>query len=95
MLCRVGSWALAIAFVFCAAALNRSSLLAVSWASLTLVPQTMTEGRLRSRITMSLTLSLTMFRQSASALTYCQPGVSCQTIRPSSSQASRKSGDCG
>ena len=63
--------------------------------SLSLVPQMITEGRLRSLITMSLTSRTTASCQAGVLLTLCQPGVSSQTSRPSSSQASRKAGDCG
>jgi len=66
-----------------------------SRVSLSLVPQMITEGRLRSLITMSRTFCTTRSCQAGVVLTLCQPGASSQTSRPSSSQASRKSGDWG
>ena len=66
-----------------------------SLVSFSLVPQMITEGRLRSLVTMALTSRSTASCQAAMLLTLCQPGASSQTSRPSSSQASRKAGDCG
>jgi hypothetical protein len=63
--------------------------------SLSRVPQMITEGRLRSLITMSRTSCTTASCQAGAVLTLCQPGASSQTSSPSSSQASRKAGDCG